>query len=73
MFSLSDEGKIRFSYFLEVDYQNIIILNIKSTLTILKNWLIDLLSRYHRTSVNEMVSQEGGSITLYCRNTRILG
>ena len=31
---------------------------------ILKNWLIDLLSRYHRISVKEMASQEGGSIHL---------
>ena len=33
----------------------------KSTLTILKNWLIDLLSRYHGISVKEMVSHKGGS------------
>ena len=37
-------------------------LNIEIIHMILKNWLIDLLSRYHRISVNEMVSQESGSI-----------
>ena len=34
----------------------------KSTLMILKNSLIDLLSRYHRMLDNEMVSQEVESI-----------
>ena len=36
----------------------------KSTLIILKNWLIDLLIQYpyHGISFNDMVLQEGGSI-----------
>ena len=37
----------------------------QSTLMILKNWLIDLLNRYHRISVNEMVLQEGGNYSFY--------
>ena len=43
-FFFSKKAKLTFPYFLEVDYQSVTRQTIKINLTILRNWLIDLLS-----------------------------